>query len=149
MKVCRLVQKLLIVLAIISISLTGCARQRAATRGGDMLNLHLKNRGMAARDVAAKIKQDLTAKKAYGYVKPYAAITIPAEVRLVWIPEHMAEGADNAMVAGHWVYLKIRESQFYIQGKSVGTVGQEVVPLAMPVEPVLEEPQAEKEEEAE
>ena len=140
MKVCRLVQKLVLVLAVIPISPTGCAGRRAVTRGGDMVELHLKNRGLAARDVAAKIQKDLTLKKAYGYTKPYVPILTPPEVRLVWIPDHMADGTDDAMVGGHWVYLKIRDSQFYIQGQPVEPLKKEVVPFVESVEPILEKP---------
>ena len=133
-----------LVLIIISISLTGCATQRAI-QGRDMLDLYSENRSLAAKDVAARIKQDLTLKQGYGYVKPYVPIMSMPEVRLVWIPDHLAEGTDRAMVAGHWIYLVIRESKFYIEEQARGPLKRELVPIKKRVEPVLEVPKKEEE----
>lgn len=139
MKVWKHFQVLALVLTIISISLTGCATKRVAMKNQDMMDIYLKTRKMASEDVAAKIRKDLTLKKAYGYVKPYVPILDPPEVRMIWIPAHMAEGSDHAMVAGHWVYLKIRESEFYIQGQRPDTVQRSIVPNAERIEPELDE----------
>ena len=51
---------------------------------------------------------------ALGPEAPYLPLVQPAEVRRVWVTAHLNEAGD--MIAGHWVYLMLEPSQWYLRG---------------------------------
>ena len=51
---------------------------------------------------------------ALGPEAPYLPLVQPPEVRRVWVTAHLNEAGD--MIAGHWVYLMLEPSQWYLRG---------------------------------
>jgi len=41
----------------------------------------------------------------------------PADVRMVWIPPHKSKKDPNTLVGGHWVYVVVRESGWFIDAE--------------------------------
>ena len=46
---------------------------------------------------------------------------VPPDIRRVWVPTH--ENADGELVAGHWVYLRVRDFRWFLE--SPGSPGAE------------------------
>jgi len=44
---------------------------------------------------------------------PYKPVITPPEVVPVWVYDHVTP--DNTMVVGHWIFVKLRDSHWYIQ----------------------------------
>ena len=65
-------------------------------------------------DAVNYIKDNLKLNKTFGYVKPYVPVVEPAVVRMVWIPAHKSKDAPDALVGGHWVYVMVKQSQWFI-----------------------------------
>jgi len=72
----------------------------------------------ARADSANYIKDNLKINRAFGYVKPYAPIVSPADVRLVWIPTHKSKENSSALVSGHWVYIMVKPSTWFIDSQA-------------------------------
>ena len=51
---------------------------------------------------------------ALGPEAPYLPLVRPPEVQRVWITAHLNESGD--MIAGHWVYLMLESSQWFLRG---------------------------------
>lgn len=51
---------------------------------------------------------------ALGPEAPYLPLVQPPEVRRVWITAHLNESGD--LIAGHWVYLMLAPSQWFLRG---------------------------------
>jgi len=80
-------------------------------------------------DSTGYIRENLKMNQAFGYVKPYVPVVEPADVRLVWIPPHKSKDDPNTMISGHWVYIVVRESRWFIDAQSGDKVK---VPLIIP-----------------
>ena len=57
---------------------------------------------------------ELTPSPVLGPEAPYLPLVQPPEVRRVWVTPHLNESGD--MIAGHWVYLMLEPSQWYLRG---------------------------------
>ena len=53
-----------------------------------------------------KATQELIVKRAYGYTKPFVPVLEYPRVQKIWIPDHI--GAEDCLVSGHWVYIKLK-----------------------------------------
>jgi hypothetical protein len=52
-----------------------------------------------------------------GYVKPYTPVIHPPRVIKVWIPAHVLPEDHDVMVAGHWSYVMLDTTRWYIEGE--------------------------------
>jgi hypothetical protein len=69
-------------------------------------------------DAVTYIKENLKIDKAFGYVKPYVPVVEPADVRMVWLPAHKSQYAPEVLVSGHWVYIMVKDSRWFIDAQS-------------------------------
>ena len=69
---------------------------------------------MGSRQEAVEAPQLTPSPAALGPEAPYLPLVQPPEVRRVWVTAHLNEAGD--MIAGHWVYLMIEPSQWYLRG---------------------------------
>jgi hypothetical protein len=53
----------------------------------------------------------------------------PADVRLVWLPAHKSKYSPEVLVSGHWVYIMVKESTWFIDSQAKNEVK---VPLIIP-----------------
>ena len=51
---------------------------------------------------------------ALGPEAPYLPLVQPPQVQRVWITAHLNEAGD--LIAGHWVYLMLESSQWFLRG---------------------------------
>ncbi|MGD0336184.1 MAG: hypothetical protein ABSB18_03705 [Candidatus Omnitrophota bacterium] len=65
-------------------------------------------------DAVNYIKENLKIDKAFGYVKPYVPVVEPADVRMVWLPVHKSKYSSEVLVSGHWVYVMVKDSRWFI-----------------------------------
>ena len=70
---------------------------------------------------------------ALGPEVPYLPLVQPPEVRRVWVTAHLNEAGD--MIAGHWVYLMLEPSQWYLRGYSGPGTLELKLPARAPVAP--------------
>ena len=75
------------------------------------------------------IKENLKIDKAFGYVKPYVPVVTPADVRMVWLPAHKSKYSPEVLVSGHWVYIMVKDSRWFIDAQSNDQVK---IPLIVP-----------------
>jgi hypothetical protein len=64
---------------------------------------------------------------------PYTPIMQPPRVQRVWVPDHLNTEGD--LVAGHWVYLLLEPSRWFLETYPLAPAPTLRVPLAPPVPP--------------
>jgi hypothetical protein len=64
---------------------------------------------------------------------PYIPVMQPPMVQRVWIPDHLNDHDD--LVSGHWVYLLLEPSQWFLETYPVSPTPALRVPLAAPTPP--------------
>ena len=69
---------------------------------------------MGSRIEAVEAPQLTPSPAALGPEVPYLPLVQPPEVRRVWVTAHLNEAGD--LIAGHWVYLMLEPSQWYLRG---------------------------------
>ena len=52
-----------------------------------------------------------------GYVKPYVPVIQPPRVIKVWIPAHVLREDKSVMVAGHWSFVMLEATRWFIEGE--------------------------------
>ena len=117
----------------ISIILTtsGCALSKGTVRESrsKVVDTYLEAVSKGRTDSADYIRDNLKIGKAFGYVKPYAPVITAPDVRLVWIPPHKSKEDPNTLIMGHWVYIVVRESRWFIDSQKDSKVK---IPLIVP-----------------
>jgi len=48
----------------------------------------------------------------FGTGQPATPVIVPPDVRRVWVPTH--ENAEGELVAGHWVFLRVRDVRWFL-----------------------------------
>lgn len=121
------IQTILLVLLISS----GCAAHKAAVKSSSskVMDAYLDAVSAGRADSANYIKKNLKINQAFGYVKPYVPIVSPADVRLVWIPTHKSKENSSAWVSGHWVYIMVKPSAWFIDSQEKNKAR---IPLIIP-----------------
>ena len=78
---------------------------------GKARDLH-REMGSASDPVTAPALSSSPA--ALGPEAPYLPLVQPPNVKRVWVTAHLNEAGD--MIAGHWVYLMLEPSTWYLKG---------------------------------
>ena len=50
-----------------------------------------------------------------GYVKPYLPVILPPRVIKVWVPAHILKEDRRIMVAGHWSFVMLEGTHWFIE----------------------------------
>ena len=98
---------------------------------GAVVDLH---RQMGPRGEPPPAPQLEPAPGALGPEAPYLPLVQPPQVQRMWITAHLNDDGD--LIAGHWVYLMLAPSQWFLRGYR----GDRVLKLKLPA-PVTPEPQ--------
>lgn len=116
----------------------GCASNNHALKDAPgpkkMMDVYASATGQSQRDVAQFIQNNLKEQKTFGYTKPYIPVVNEPVVRKVWIPDHKSDDNSDVLVAGHWVYLMIQPSTWFIDGKTTDSR----IPIILPVAPQIQ-----------
>ena len=120
-------QAIILVLLITS----GCAASKALVKDNPnkVMDVYLEAVSSGRVDAGNYIKENLKINKAFGYVKPYVPVVEPLDVRMVWLPAHKSKYSPEVLVSGHWVYIMVRESRWFIDTQAQGNVK---IPLIVP-----------------
>ncbi len=70
-----------------------------------------------ARDTAGIPRVTASLAPALGYVKPYVPVIRPPRVIKVWVPAHVIDGDPKALVAGHWAFVMLEDTRWFIEGE--------------------------------
>jgi len=118
-----------VILALLMTS--GCAASKGLVKESPnkVMDVYLQAVSNGRTDSVNYIKDNLKIKQAFGYVKPYVPVVEPADVRLVWIPTHKSKATPEVLVAGHWIYIMVKESSWFIDSQ---TMSETKIPLVMP-----------------
>lgn len=113
------VWKLTLIILIISTT-SGCAGSRQIVKDSrnKTVDTYLAAVSSGKSDAVNYIRENLKIHKAFGYVKPYVPVVEPADVRMVWIPPHKSRQDPNTLVSGHWVYIMVRETRWFIDAQN-------------------------------
>ena len=98
---------------VLACGLTGLLAAGCSPRPyvGDPRNLH---EAMGSRSEAVEAPELEASPAALGPEVPYLPLVQPPEVRRVWVTAHLNEEGD--MIAGHWVYLMLEPSSWFLRG---------------------------------
>jgi len=110
---------------------SGCAASKTLVKDSQnkVLDSYLEAVSSGRTDAVNYIKENLKVNKAFGYVKPYVPVVEPADVRLVWLPVHKSKYSPEVLVSGHWVYIMVKESRWFIDAQAQGEAR---IPLIIP-----------------
>ena len=111
MKALKLLAAILVLLMT-----SGCVASRGIVKDDQnkVMDVYMKALSSGRIDAASYIKENLKIDKAFGYTKPYLPVVIPADVRMVWVPTHKLKNSPEVLVNGHWVYIMVKESTWFI-----------------------------------
>ena len=111
MKALKLLAEILVLLMT-----SGCAASKGIVKDDQnkVMDVYMKALSSGRIDAASYIKENLKIDKAFGYIKPYLPVVIPADVRMVWVPAHKSKNSPEVLVSGHWVYIMVKESTWFI-----------------------------------
>ncbi len=105
----------------LSILISGCACERHATPRDARVRTFAENyrRSKEARytDREEAMPVELKMSAETGYVKPYLPVVLPPQVIKVWVPAHAATQDKRVLVAGHWAFVMLKESDWYIDSE--------------------------------
>ena len=119
----------IVILALLMTS--GCTSAKALVKENPnkVMDVYLEAVSSGRADSVNYIKENLKISQAFGYVKPYVPVVEPADVRLVWLPAHKSKSAPEVLVSGHWVYIMVKESTWFIDAQSKS---EAKIPLILP-----------------
>ena len=122
--------KLQIVILVLLMT-SGCTSAKALVKENPnkVMDVYLQAVSSGRADSVNYIKENLKINQAFGYVKPYVPVVEPADVRLVWLPAHKSKSAPEVLVSGHWVYIMVKESTWFIDAQSKS---EAKIPLILP-----------------
>ena len=126
MKALKLLAAILVLLMT-----SGCAASKGIVKDDQnkVMDVYMKALSSGRIDAASYIKENLKIDKAFGYVKPYVPVVEPADVRMVWLPAHKSKYSPEVLVSGHWVYIMVKDSRWFIDAQSND---QAKIPLIVP-----------------
>ena len=124
------VWKFLAVILVI-LSSSGCSASKGLVKDtpNKVMAAYMEAVSGGRADSVNYIKENLKINKAFGYVKPYAPVVEPADVKLVWLPAHKSKHSPEVLVGGHWVYIMVKQSRWFIDTQAQGEAR---VPLIVP-----------------
>jgi hypothetical protein len=102
----------------------GASACAAHTPGPHSLSMDAALQQARAADrpsLAEWIRAGLQGPGTFGAGHPAVPVVVPPDIRRVWVPTH--ENPDGELVAGHWVYLRVRDFQWFLE--SPGSPGTE------------------------
>jgi len=125
----KALKHLLIILVLLTTS--GCAASKGLVKDtpNKVIDVYLEAVSSGRVDAANYIKENLKIDQAFGYVKPYVPVVEPADVRMVWLPAHKSKYSPQVLVSGHWVYIMVKESRWFIDSQAESEVK---IPLIVP-----------------
>lgn len=121
-----------VILVINVLWMSGCASQKAIQKNKvqsmTMMDIYANATGQAQKDVTQFVENNLKEQKTFGYVKPYIPVINEPVVRKVWIPDHKSEDNSDVLIAGHWIYLMIQPSTWFIENNTIESKTPIIVP---------------------
>jgi hypothetical protein len=85
------------------------------------MSLYLQAMTTGRVDAVKAIKDNFKITKSFGYVQPYVPVVQQPEVKAVWIPVHKSDQDADTLVGGHWVYVMVRNSRWFIESQENGS----------------------------
>lgn len=118
-----------VILALLMTS--GCASSKGLVKEkpNKVVDVYLQAVSNGRADSVDYIKENLRINRAFGYVKPYVPVVTPADVCLVWIPAHKSKSAPEVLVAGHWIYIMVKQSGWFVDSQAQA---EAKIPLVLP-----------------
>jgi hypothetical protein len=117
---------------LIILTTSGCALSKGMVKesqNNKVVDTYLEAVSKGRTDSASYIRENLKINQAFGYVRPYVPVMEQADVRSVWIPAHKSKEDPNTLISGHWVYIVVRESRWFIDAQKNSNVK---IPLIIP-----------------
>jgi hypothetical protein len=94
----------------------GASACAAHTPGPHSLSMDAALQQARAADrpsLAEWIRAGLHGPGTFGTGHPAVPVVVPPDIRRVWVPTH--ENPDGELVAGHWVYLRVRDFRWFLE----------------------------------
>ena len=94
----------------------GASACAAHTPGPHSLSMDAALQQARAADrpsLADWIRAGLQGPGTFGTGHPAVPVVVPPDIRRVWVPTH--ENPDGELVAGHWVYLRVRDFRWFLE----------------------------------
>jgi hypothetical protein len=98
-----------------------CAAHTPGARALSMDGALQQARAADRPRLADWIRAGLQGPGTFGTGQPAVPVVMPPDIRRVWVPTH--ENPDGELVAGHWVYLRVRDFRWFLEAS--GPTGAE------------------------
>jgi hypothetical protein len=76
--------------------------------------------------LAESLRAALQGPGTFGIGQPAAPVLVPPDVRRVWVPTH--ENAEGELIAGHWVFLRVRDFRWFLESSPARDAGPPGLP---------------------
>jgi hypothetical protein len=102
-----------LILAVASTLAVSACAEHIPARPSTPMEAVLERAGAVARAPLGEwVRAGLQGSGTFGTGQPAAPVVIPPDVRRVWVPTH--ENAEGELVAGHWVFLRVRDARWFL-----------------------------------
>ena len=109
----------------LALLISGCASTGRVPQGAGpgaeevktFAEVYRRSKEADARDTVPAVPLKASLEPSIGMVKPYIPVIRPPRVIKAWVPAHIFTGDRKAMVAGHWAYVMLEETRWFIEGE--------------------------------
>ena len=98
-----------------------CAAHTPGPRALSMEAALQQARAADARPLSAWIRAGLQGPGTFGTGQPGVPVVVPPDIRRVWVPTH--ENAEGELIAGHWVFLRVRDFRWFLESAPARDAG--------------------------
>jgi hypothetical protein len=107
-----------------------CAAHRPATPSVGMETALAQARDRGRVPLEERLGAGLRGPGTFGTGQPAVPVVVPPDIRRVWVPTH--ENQDGELVAGHWVFLRVRDFRWFLEPASTHPGKPAASPLGSP-----------------
>jgi hypothetical protein len=112
-----------------------CAAHRPATPSVAMETALAQARDSGRVPLEERLGAGLRGPGTFGTGQPAVPVVVPPDIRRVWVPTH--ENQDGELVAGHWVFLRVRDFRWFLEPPPADGNRSAVIPLDTPATPPI------------
>jgi len=117
---------------LLSLLTSGCAATSASLSNTQNSNTAKNVLQDNISKAGTEILNKLNIQPKLGFTNPYVPVIEPSVVKKVWIPTHQYEMDPGVLVAGHWVYVKVRSESWFIENEDDSSAS---FPVIIPMAP--------------
>jgi hypothetical protein len=127
--------RLIAPILVVALGAGACAAHRPATPSIAMETALAQARDSGRVPLEERLGAGLRGPGTFGTGQPAVPVVVPPDIRRVWVPTH--ENQDGELVAGHWVFLRVRDFRWFLEPPPRHGTGSAASPLGLPAAPSI------------